>query len=197
MLHYSNMSNLIICGLDECGRGSLAGPLVAAAVVIKDKESFIKDCPVPIRDSKKLSKIAREKLFKFIKSKDITFEIEEISVKDINNRGISWANKQVFLNLIEKIKADQYVVDGNLKFEQKNILSQIKADDTVLEVSLASNIAKVYRDNLMAKLGENYPQYFWHQNAGYGTLIHRQAILDHGPCKHHRTLYLRKITPPR
>jgi ribonuclease HII len=194
------MNNLIICGLDECGRGSLAGPLVAAAVVIKNKESFIKNCPVPIRDSKKISKIAREKLFKFIKSeksKNIIFEIEEISVEDINNKGISWANKQVFLNLIEKIKADQYIIDGNLKFEEENIISQIKADDTVLEVSLASNIAKVYRDNLMVKLGEDYPNYSWHQNAGYGTLIHRQAILDHGPCKHHRTLYLRKITPPR
>lgn len=191
------MSNLVICGLDECGRGSLAGPLVAAAVVIKDKENFIKDCPVPIRDSKKLSKTSREKLFKFIKSKNIIFEIEEISVKNINNKGISWANKQIFLNLIDKIKAHQYIVDGNLKFEKENILSQIKADDIVLEVSLASIIAKVHRDNLMAKLGKDYPNYSWHQNAGYGTLIHRQAILDHGPCKHHRTLYLRKITPPR
>ena len=194
MLHYSNMTNLTVCGLDECGRGALAGPLVAAAAIIKNKKNFIKNCPTPIRDSKKLTKLARTKLFEFIKSQNVTFKIKEISVNNINNKGISWANKQIFLTLTNQIKADQYIVDGNISFEQQNITSQIKADNDVIEVAIASTIAKVYRDNLMAKLGEKHPHYCWHQNAGYGTLAHRQAILDHGPCLHHRTLFIRKIS---
>jgi len=183
----------LICGLDECGRGALAGPLVAAAVILKNKNSFITNCPTPIRDSKKLTKLARLKLSGFIKSQNVIFRIEEISVNDINNKGIAWANKQIFLNLIDQIEADKYIVDGNLKFEGKNIISQTKADNDVTEVALASTLAKVYRDNLMASLGENHSHYCWHQNAGYGTLIHRQAILDHGPCLHHRNLFIRKL----
>lgn len=189
------MSKSIVCGLDECGRGALAGPLVAAAVVITNKQ-FLNNCPIPIRDSKKLTPLARTKLVDFLRAKPIVYKIASIAVDKINDHGISWANKQIFLNLVNQIKADQYIVDGNINFSQTNITSQVKADNDVLEVSLASIIAKVYRDNLMAKLGTNFPHYCWHQNAGYGTLIHRQAISTHGPCPHHRTLFIRKVLSP-
>ncbi len=189
---------LTVCGLDEVGRGALAGPLLAAAIVIKcPAQKIITTAPAPIRDSKKLTKKQRLQLFKFIQSLPIQFAIESISVSEINKQGISWANKTVFTNLINQIQAQKYIVDGNLDFSTHPktalIQSQTKADNFILEVMLASIVAKVARDNIMAKLHIDSPHYSWDQNVGYGTLSHRQAILKHGPSPHHRTLFIRNI----
>lgn len=204
----------LICGLDECGRGSLAGPLVAAGVIIKfDPQELVANSPVPIRDSKKLSSSQRVRLINYLENVSISVKICYITVEQINTHGISWANKQVFINIINSLAADKYIVDGNLRLRIKNyesritkndnsktnhnspflihnstpkVVSQPKADEQVLEVMLASVIAKVFRDNLMKDLHEFHPQYNWRQNKGYGTRQHIEALINHGVCEFHR-----------
>lgn len=180
---------MLVCGLDECGRGPLAGPIVAAGVVLQK----------PVRgldDSKKLSAEKRQKLYRKI-IRSAIFEVELISVRQINIRGIGWANKALFKRLSKKIVADKYVADGNLKLGSK-ITSVIKADAKIAEVMAASIVAKVTRDKLMRQLHEDFPHYGWQSNMGYGTKFHIAALRQHGPTKHHRKLFiataLRNIT---
>ncbi|SRR5258706_2648514 len=181
-----------ICGLDECGRGSFAGPLVAAAVIINsDLESFPSLLPVPLRDSKKLTEIQRNKIISLLPKLPIVYRIEEVSVNDINQHGIGWANKIIFERLIEKVKAQIYVVDGNLKFDNLNVRTLIKGDGKCYPVMLASIIAKVYRDNLLSSLHLDHPEYDWNKNSGYGTASHLAALKEHGQTPHHRTQFVR------
>lgn len=180
-----------LCGLDECGRGAFAGPLVAAAVVINsDLELFSSLLPVPLRDSKKLSENQRNQIYALRKKLPIKFIIEEISVDEINERGMGWANKEIFERLVRKIKAKVYVIDGNLKFKNTNIQCMIKADNACYPVMLASILAKVYRDNLLTDLHREFPSYGWDRNSGYGTKEHLSAIRLGGVCRHHRTTYV-------
>lgn len=177
---------MIICGLDECGRGPLAGPMVAAAVILHKSVSGLKD-------SKKLKNAQRQKIYeKIIKS--ASFSVEMISVRTINIRGIGWANKEVFNRLIRNLQADKYIVDGNLQIAKAE--SMIRADDKIPEVMAASIIAKVTRDNLMRELHKDHPHYGWDSNVGYGTKQHIQALHQHGPCKHHRKLFVRTALKP-
>ncbi len=172
---------MIICGLDECGRGPLAGPIVAAGVILQKP---IKN----LNDSKKLSPKIRQKLYRKI-IKNSIFGIEIISVGQINSRGIGWANKKIFINLIKKIPADKYIVDGNLKI--RNAVSLVKADSKIPEVMAASIVAKVTRDKLMRQLHRELKMYGWHSNKGYGTKYHVAALRAHGPTKYHRKLFVR------
>ncbi len=179
-----------ICGLDECGRGAFAGPLVAAAVIINhDLESFPSLLPVPLRDSKKLSEIQRNKIYAVKRKLPITYKIEEVSVEEINNHGMGWANKVIFERLITKVKATIYIVDGNLKFSNPSVRTLIKGDDKCYPVMLASIIAKVYRDNLLSRLHLDFPGYDWDKNSGYGTKSHLSNIVD-GITPHHRKKYV-------
>lgn len=183
-----------LCGMDECGRGALAGPLVAAAVVLDtDPEELRIKSPAPIRDSKILSRLQREKLVEYFSLFQMKVEIFSINVDVINDKGIGWVNREVFEVLSQRILATQYIVDGNLKLEIPNYESRIKADQTVLEVSVASIIAKVYRDNLMRQLHLEFPMYGWDNNVGYGTLFHRTALLEHGACEQHRVKFIDSI----
>lgn len=180
-----------ICGLDECGRGAFAGPLVAAAVIINcDPESFPSLLPAPLRDSKKLTEIQRNKIVSVLSTLPITYRIEEISVTEINEHGIGWANKEVFERLISQIKATVYVVDGNLKLSHPGVRTLINGDDKCYPVMLASIIAKVHRDNLLKALHLDYLVYGWDQNSGYGTKYHINALKNHGSSIHHRTQYV-------
>ncbi len=179
---------MVICGLDECGRGPLAGPIVAAGVIL------IK--PVKgLNDSKKLTAEKRQKLFrKIIESS--TYAIEMISVQQINTNGIGWANKQLFKRLTKKIIANKYIADGNLKLGNK-IQSVVKADSKFQEVMAASIVAKVTRDKLMRELHEDFPNYGWQSNMGYGTKFHIAALREHGPSKHHRKLFVKTALQPK
>ncbi len=173
---------MIICGLDECGRGPLAGPIVAAAVILHK----------PIRglnDSKQLKMEQRQRLFgKIIKNSH--YCVEMISVRQINSRGIGWANKVLFKRLSQKLKADKYIADGNLRLGKK-IQSVVKADTKIQEVMAASIVAKVTRDKLMRALHEEFPNYGWQSNMGYGTKFHIASLKKHGPSIHHRKLFIR------
>jgi ribonuclease HII len=185
---------MIICGLDECGRGALAGPLVAAGVILRcSSEEITSACPIPIRDSKKINPKNRQKISEFVQNGYISKIIKIISTEEINEKGISWANHQAFTQIIDEFPADHYIVDGNLKItanRKTSIESIIKADDSIIEVAIASIIAKVFRDNLMEKLHQEDDRYFWSENKGYGTVKHIQALHQHGPSPHHRHLFV-------
>ncbi len=181
-----------ICGLDECGRGAFAGPLVAAAVIINhDLETFPSLLPAPLRDSKKLSEAQRDKIFAIRSKLPITYKIEEISVADINDKGMGWANKEIFERLVGRMKAKVYMVDGNLRFTNLNIQSLVKGDDKCYPVMLASILAKVYRDKLLKKLHRDYPAYLWDKNSGYGTKKHLNVIREMGTTPFHRLQYVK------
>ncbi len=183
-----------VCGLDEVGRGAFAGPLVAAAVVVRGRlEGLFENSPVPIRDSKTLSHYQRQRIATYLKKKRVKSVIETISAKEINERGMDWANKEIFLRLIAKMKATKYVVDGRMKLtlnDKRVIESRVNADAKVPQVILASIIAKLHRDKIMRKFDKEFPLYHWKENKGYGTRSHQEAIKEHGPCNQHRTLWL-------
>lgn len=180
-----------ICGLDECGRGAFAGPLVAAAVVINcDLEIFPSLLPAPLRDSKKLTEKQRDEIFALRSKLPITYKVEEVSVIDINERGMGWANKVIFERLIEKVKAKVYIIDGNLKFSNPSISTLVKGDDKCYQVMMASILAKVYRDNLLKKLHQSHPEYGWDRNSGYGTGEHLSIIRKIGTTPLHRKKFV-------
>lgn len=180
---------MIVCGIDEVGRGALAGPIVGAAVWCEDE----KIAHLKLRDSKKLSKINREKIYEQLIALRIDHCIYSIDVEDINNFGIGWANKKLFRELISKSCGDIYILDGNLKIdinENLNVESVIKADQKYPQVMAAAIIAKVYRDRLMKTLHNKYPQYNWNDNVGYGTSKHISAIVTCGSCEIHRKVFV-------
>ncbi len=182
-----------ICGLDEVGRGAFAGSLVAAAVVVRGRlTGLLENSPVPIRDSKTLSHSQRLRITRYLVKKGVRVMIAEISAAEINDQGMAWANREIFLRLISKMKASKYVVDGNLKFPKalQKIESRVKADGSTSQVILASIFAKLHRDKIMCRLHKKFPQYLWNLNKGYGTAAHRAAITEHGPCPLHRTQWL-------
>jgi ribonuclease HII len=188
--------NSTICGLDEVGRGALAGPLVAAAVIVsREQERTINKAGLHVRDSKILTAGQREKIALYADHIGIRHSIETISARIINNHGIGKANRVIFTNLIRRMDADLYIVDGNLRWGSvrpghKVIRSVPKADTNILPVMLAGIIAKVFRDRLMAGLHDRYPDYGWDRNAGYGTKIHIERLRTHGMCPQHRLVYV-------
>ena len=177
--------------MDECGRGAFAGPLVASGVIIDhDSVSFPSLLPAPLRDSKKLTKIQRNKIYAVRRQLPIKFVVEEVSVEEINQMGMGWANKVIFERITRRLKAKIYITDGNLKFANLSIQSLIKADGKCYQVMMASIIAKVYRDKLLSRLHRQYKNYGWDKNSGYGTAFHTQAIKDFGITPYHRVKYV-------
>ena len=177
----------IIAGVDEVGRGSLIGPVYAAAVILK-KNIRKKE----IKDSKKLTKIEREKLAKFIK-KNSTWAIGSASVKEIEKLNILSASLLAMKRAIKKLKVkpNLVLIDGNKSPELSNYLIKtiIKGDQKIKEISAASIIAKVSRDKLMLKMSESFKKYKWHLNAGYGTRDHINAIRKYGVTRFHRKTF--------
>lgn len=178
-------SNQIEVGCDEAGRGCLAGPVVAAAVLLPD--SF--NNPV-LNDSKQLSKKKREELEIIIKKESISFGIGIVSPQEIDKINILNASFLAMHRAIDKIneKIELLLIDGNRfnpykKVEHKCI---IKGDAKYTSIAAASVLAKTARDNIMKNLSEEYPQYDWENNQGYPTKKHREAIQKFGANKYHR-----------
>jgi ribonuclease HII len=174
-----------VAGLDEAGRGPLAGPVVAAAVIILD---YKKLKTKGINDAKKLSGKQREKIYKvLIKHPEIKWGVGIVSEKIIDRINILQATKLAMQKSIKNLKPDFLLIDGNFKINsivrQKPI---IKGDQKVISISAASIIAKVTRDRLMQKFHKKYPQYGFDRHKGYGTKAHFAAIKKFGPCKIHR-----------
>jgi ribonuclease HII len=184
------------CGLDEAGRGSLAGPLVAAAVILHCHRNLIsKKSGIQLRDSKRLNAKQREKIFSVLKMLKAELFVEVISTRSINNHGIGWANKEIFRRLIKKISATQYIVDGNLKLgkiagKTNAIKSVIHADAIIPEVIAAGIVAKVERDKIMSDLHRKFPKFGWKKNAGYGTPLHIASIRKYSSTRFHRGIFV-------
>ena len=177
----------IIAGVDEVGRGSLIGPVYAAAVILK-KNINKKD----IKDSKKLSKIDREILAKYIK-KNSTWALGSASIKEIEKLNILNASLLAMKRAIKKLKVkpNLVLIDGNKSPELRNYLIKtiIKGDQKIKEISAASIIAKVSRDKLMFKMSESFKKYKWDLNAGYATRDHINAIKKYGVTRFHRKTF--------
>ena len=177
----------IVAGVDEVGRGSLIGPVYAAAVIfkknIKDKE---------IIDSKKIKKTKREIISKYIK-KNSTWAIGSASLKEIEKINILNASLLAMERAVKKlkIKPNLILIDGNKSPKIKNYLIKtvIKGDQKIKEISAASIIAKVSRDKLMNKMSKKFKKYKWDLNAGYGTKDHIKAIKKYGITEFHRKTF--------
>jgi ribonuclease HII len=189
-----NLKYRTVCGLDEAGRGALAGPLVAAAVNLnRASTGYISKFRIPIRDSKVLSKKSREIIYQNIIDYRIEFITGIIEVDEINSIGIGASNIRIFQNLIREISADYYIVDGNLKLgypEDKNVRCFPHADAVYPAVILAGIVAKVTRDRIMAGLHRQISVYGWQRNCGYGTTLHINAIRKYGINKYHRNIFV-------
>ncbi|MFC1646937.1 ribonuclease HII [Patescibacteria group bacterium] len=185
-----------ICGIDEAGRGALAGPLFASAVFLtKTQSEKLNRSKHKIIDSKLLRPAQRKTIIAYLKGININIEIEIISTRSINNHGIGWANKEIIRRLVRKVDSNRFIIDGNLKlgrFRKKieSIKSIPKADSTHLPVILAGIIAKHHRDMYMQEISQNFPQYGWEQNAGYGTKKHIKEIINSGPTRYHRNIFV-------
>ena len=172
------MKNL--CGIDEAGRGPLAGPLVVAGVIL-EKEIL------GLNDSKVLSEKKREKLFDEIKEKS-KYHIVFKSAKEIDDFGISFCIKSSILEIMEKLQefSNNFLMDGNTNFGIQNLQKEIKADAKYACVSAASILAKVSRDRFMDEISPLYANYNFHKHKGYGTKAHIEAIKKFGRSDIHR-----------
>ncbi len=187
------------CGLDEVGRGALAGPLVAAAVILpEDIVARLGPLVRFLRDSKTVPPARRRDLATAIRAHALQIEIVEMGVQTINAHGIGWANREAFRRLIAAIVADEYIVDGKVRPPiPPETLAQVRcfprADAQVPAVSAASLVAKVYRDELMVRLHPRYPHFGWDANVGYAAPVHLAALRAHGPCPEHRTAFVETV----
>jgi ribonuclease HII len=177
----------LIAGVDEAGRGPLAGPVVAAAVILDDLH--------PIRglaDSKKLTALKREKLFDEIRAKALCFSIAEASVEEIDALNILQATLLAMQRAVEglRLKPSKVLVDGN-RLPKLDVLAEaiVKGDDKEPAISAASILAKVHRDRWCVQYHELYPLYGFAGHKGYGTAEHLAALRQHGACPQHRRTF--------
>ena len=174
----------IIAGVDEVGRGSLIGPVYAAAVILEKKIDRKK-----LKDSKKLSKKNRKILDAYIK-KNCIWAIGSASLKEIEKHNILNASLLAMERAIKKLKKKPQLVliDGNKlpKIDNYNLKNIIKGDQKIPEISAASIIAKVSRDRLVSKISKKFKKYLWNKNSGYGTKNHIKAIKKFGITRYHR-----------
>lgn len=170
-----------LCGIDEAGRGPLAGDMVVVGLVLHNHIDGLSD-------SKKLTPKKRESLFEQI-IQNSTYHIVKISPDTIDEHGISYCIKFALEEILTNIKSDEYIFDGNSSFGVKNITTIIKADSKIAEVSAASIVAKVTHDRDIVKLAKLYPQYELEKHKGYGTARHIELIKKYGYSKIHRKSY--------
>lgn len=180
-----------VCGVDEAGRGPLAGPVCAAAVILP--KGLIID---GVNDSKKLTEKKREALFDVICESALAYSIVFADVAEIEEVNILRATMNAMKRAVEglDVKADFAYIDGNtmppIEIDGECV---VKGDAKSMSVACASILAKVSRDRLMLKYAEDYPQYGFEKHKGYGTKLHTEALKEFGPCPVHRPSFLKKI----
>lgn len=176
-----------VMGLDEVGRGCLAGPVVAAGVILDPNR-----IPKGLHDSKQLSVKERMRLDEEIRATALFCAVREGSVGRIDSMNILWASIETMRECAEAPDAapDFLLVDGN-RYAPSLIPVQcvVKGDSLSASIAAASILAKQHRDALMARLHEDHPQYGWDRNVGYPTIEHRRALVEHGPTPWHRTSF--------
>lgn len=180
--------NYIEAGLDEAGRGCLAGPVVAAAVILPKNYQH-----QWLNDSKQLSALQRLELRAEIIKDALDYCIAEASNEEIDQINILNSSILAMHRAVDglQLKPEHLLIDGN-RFKPYPMVPHtciIKGDSKFLSIAAASILAKTYRDELMENLAETFPVYHWHKNAGYPTIFHRKAIIEHGITKHHRLTF--------
>ena len=180
----------LIAGIDEVGRGPLAGPVVCCAVIMP-----LDDLIEGVTDSKKLTEKKREILSEIIKEKALSYSIAEIWQDEIDEINILEAVKKCMTNAVEglKLKPDITLVDGVDTHLKINAEYVIKGDFNSYTIGCASIVAKVYRDNLMKELSKEYPEYGFEKHKGYGTKTHIEKIKEIGPCRLHRKTFIKNF----
>ncbi len=180
-----------LCGVDEAGRGPLAGPVYAAAVILP------RGLVIPgLNDSKKLPEKRREDLFDQICERALSFSIAFATVEEIEERNILGATMLAMNRAIGglSLRPDLALIDGNrnreIDFPSRCV---VKGDARCADIAAASILAKVSRDRLMLQLAEQYPEYHFEQHKGYGTALHYAALREHGPSPVHRPSFLKKM----
>jgi len=174
----------LVAGVDEAGRGPLAGPVVAAAVILDDLQPI-----AGLNDSKKLTEKRREKLYDEILAKALCCSIAEASVQEVDSLNILQATLLAMRRAVDglRLKPVKVLVDGNrLPVLEVRAEAIVRGDALIPAISAASILAKVHRDRLCVRLHEQYPQYGFDRHKGYGTAEHLQALADHGPTPCHR-----------
>ena len=177
----------LVAGVDEAGRGPLAGPVVAAAVILDDLKPI-----AGLNDSKKLTEKRREKLYDEILAKALCCSIAEASLQEIDTLNILQATLLAMRRAVDglRLKPVKVLVDGNrLPVLDVRAEAIVQGDALVPAISAASILAKVHRDRLCAHLHAQYPQYGFDRHKGYGTAEHLQALTEHGPSPWHRTSF--------
>lgn len=181
----------LVAGVDEAGRGPLAGPVFAACVILPE------DCVIyGINDSKKLSEKKREALFDEICQKAIAYSIANIDEKVIDEVNILNATHLAMNKAVEtmNIKPDYVLIDGNsIKNMPTPHKTVVKGDAKSISIAAASILAKVSRDRYICDISNKYPQYSFEKHKGYGTKLHTDAIKEFGPCPIHRKTFLKNI----
>ncbi len=180
-----------VCGIDEAGRGPLAGPVVAAAVILPA------GIQLPgVTDSKKITEKKRETLFDFVKENALAWGVGEASEKEIDEVNILNATFLAMRRAVDALQtpADFALVDGN-RISGLDIPSEcvVGGDGKVLSIAAASILAKVTRDRYMREMAQQYPQYGFEKHKGYGTKAHYTAIAQYGICPLHRRTFLKKV----
>lgn len=174
----------LVAGVDEAGRGPLAGPVVAAAVILDDLHPI-----AGLADSKKLTPARREKLYDEIRAKALCCSIAEASVEEIDQLNILQATMLAMRRAVMglRLKPVMVLVDGN-RLPTLDIQAEaiVKGDALVPAISAASILAKVHRDRWCVQVHEEFPQYGFAGHKGYGTAVHMAALREHGACVHHR-----------
>lgn len=189
---YDNPNIQYICGIDEAGRGPLAGPVVVGAVIMP-KDSFIEG----VNDSKKVSEKKREKLYDLITEEAISYGVGIVDQNEIDEINILNATKHAVTMAIEKlnVKPDLILVDALTNIDTKGIpyRSIIKGDAKEYSIAAASIIAKVTRDRMMYEWDQVFPQYGFAKHKGYGTAAHIAALKENGPCLLHRKSFIKNF----
>ncbi|MBQ7976795.1 MAG: ribonuclease HII [Clostridia bacterium] len=187
----SELGVTLIAGVDEAGRGPLAGPVYAAAVILPE------GCIIEgLNDSKKLSEKKREELFDVITDKAIAWNVQAVDEKVIDEINILNATFLAMNNAVNAltVKPEFVFVDGNrikdMLYPHKTI---VKGDAKSINIAAASILAKVSRDRFVCEISQKYPEYDFASHKGYGTKAHVEAILKYGPCEIHRRSFLKKI----
>ena len=181
----------LICGVDEAGRGPLAGPVCAAAVILPRNIEI-----VGLNDSKKLSEKSREKLYDEICEKAMSFGIAFASVEEIEELNILNAAMLAMNRAIAQLEPqpELALIDGNRSSAiEINSRCVIKGDAKCADIAAASILAKVTRDRYMLEMAEKYPEYHFERHKGYGTKLHYEALSEYGPCEIHRPSFLGKM----
>lgn len=171
----------MLCGIDEAGRGPLAGPLMVAGVILKEPISGLDD-------SKKLTEKKRDALYELIIKKS-SFHVVSFSASEIDTQGLSALMTNALKEIMQELQSDDYLFDGNSSFGVEGLNTLVKADATVESVKAASILAKVMHDKVLYEMDILYPEYGFKNHKGYGTKAHIEAIKKHGYTQEHRMTY--------